>query len=56
MVFRLDVAHLGLRTNELSYVEIGNIIAEILSSREKANYYEQVANHCKLIFTLNKNA
>ena len=30
MVFRLDVAHLGLRTNELSYVEIGNIIAEII--------------------------
>ena len=28
----LMVAHLGLRTNELLYEEIGNIIAEILSA------------------------
>ena len=39
------VAHLGLRTYELLYEEIGNIFAEILSAWEKAECYEKVANH-----------
>ena len=33
------VAHLGLRTHELLYEEIGNIIAEILTVWEKAKCY-----------------
>ena len=36
------VANLGLRTYDLLYEEIGNIIAEILSAWEKAECYEQV--------------
>ena len=49
------VAHLGLRTNELLYEEIGHIFAEILSAWEKAKCYEEVANHSKRIFTLLQN-
>mgnify|MGYP001482626826 FL=1 len=37
------VAHLGLRTHELPYEEIGNIIAEILSAGQKEECYEEVA-------------
>ena len=44
-------AHLGLRTHELLYKEIGNIIAEMLSAWEKAECYEEVANHFQRIFT-----
>ena len=43
------VAHLGLRTHELLYEEIGTIIAETLSSFEKA---ESHTNHPQRIFTL----
>ena len=39
------VAHLGLRTHELLYEEIGNINAEILSAWEKAECCQEVANH-----------
>ena len=46
------VAHLGLRTYEQLYVETGNIIAEILSTWEKANCYGEVANHSQRIFSL----
>ena len=45
------VAHLGLRTHELLYEEIGNVIAEILSGWEKAESYEEVTNHSQRIFT-----
>ena len=38
------VAHLGLRTHELLYEKIGNIIAEILLAWEKVECYEEVAN------------
>ena len=46
LVFRLVVAHLGLRTNELLYEGNGNIISQI-SLREnieksKKYYYEYV--------------
>ena len=50
MVVRL-VAHLGLRTHELFYEEIGNIIAEILSPWEKAEDFKEVGNHSQRIFT-----
>ena len=43
------VAHLGLRTHELLYEEIGNIIAEILLVWEKTECYENVANHSQRI-------
>ena len=46
------VAHLGLRTHELIYEEIGHIIAEIVSAWGKAEGYEEVANHSQRIFTL----
>ena len=49
------VAHLGPRTYELLYEEIGNIVAEILSAWEKGKCYEKVANHSKRIFTLIQN-
>ena len=39
------VAHLGLRTHELPYEEIGNIIAEILSAGQKEECYEEVTIH-----------
>ena len=45
------VAHLGLRTHELRYEEIGNIIAEILSAWENAECYEELANHSQSILT-----
>ena len=45
------VVHLGLRTHELLYKEIDNIIAEIWSAWEKAVCYEIVANHSQCIFT-----
>ena len=45
------VAHLGLRTHELLYEEIGNSIAEILTAWAKAECYEEVANHSQLNFT-----
>ena len=47
------VAHLGLRTHELIYEEIGSIIAEMLTAWEKC--YEEVANHSQRIYTLIKN-
>ena len=49
------VAHLGMRTHDLLYDEIGNIIDDIFSAREKAVCYEEVANHSQRIFTLIKN-
>ena len=39
------VAHLGLRTHQLYYEEIGIIIAEILSAWEKIECYEKIADH-----------
>ena len=44
------VVHLGLRTYDLPYEEIGNIITEILPAWEKA---EKVANHSQRIFYFN---
>ena len=44
-----------LRIHELLYAEIGNIISEIISAREKAEYYEEVANNSQRSFTLIKN-
>ena len=44
------VAPLRLHTQELLYVEIGNIIAEIWSVWEKAECYVEVANHSQRIF------
>ena len=38
------IAYLGLRTHELIYD-----IAEILSDCEKAEYYEEVANHLSFL-------
>ena len=46
------VAHLVLRTNELLYGEIGNIIAEIVSAWEKV-CYEEIADHSQRIFAFN---
>ena len=37
------VAHLGLRTHEVPYEEIGIIIAENLSAGQKEECYEEVA-------------
>ena len=48
-------AHLGVRTHELLYEEIGNNIAEMFSAWEKAKCYEEVTNHSKRIFTLVQN-
>ena len=45
------VAHLGLRTRELLYEEIDNIITEISSAWEKAECYVEVDNHSRHIFT-----
>ena len=53
MVFRF--AHLGLRTRELLYEEISNIISEILSAWEKAEWFDEVANHSQRIFTFIKD-
>ena len=39
------VAHLGLRTNELLYEEIVNIIGEIVSVWEKAEYYQPLPTY-----------
>ena len=50
MVFRLN-AHLGVRTHELLYEEIRNIIAEILLAWEKAECYLELAHHSQRIFT-----
>ena len=46
------VAHLGLCTHEILDQDIGIIIAEFLSAWEKAECYEEVANHsqCDNIF------
>ena len=44
-----------MRTHELLYEEIGNIIAEMLSASEKAECYEKVANHSQRTFTLIQN-
>ena len=49
------VANLGLRTNEQLYEEIGKIIAEILSTWEKAEWFDEVANHSQRIFTFIKD-
>ena len=49
------VVHLGLRPHELLYEEIRNIIAEILSGKEKPECYKEVVNHSQLIFTLLQN-
>ena len=46
------VVHLGLRTHELPYVEIGNIIADISPAGENAECYEEVANHSQLWFKI----
>ena len=46
------VAHLGLRTYELLYEEIGNIIAELLSAGEKSECSWEVVHHSQRIFTL----
>ena len=48
------VAHLGMRTHELLFEEIGIIIADVSSAWEKAECYEEVANHSQRIFTLIK--
>ena len=48
----LMVAYLGLRTHELLYVGIVNIIGEILSAVEKAECYEEVAKHSILLFNI----
>mgnify|MGYP006975840273 CR=1 FL=1 len=48
-------AYWGLRTRELIYGEIGNIIAEIVLAWEKAECYEEVDNHYKGTFTLIQN-
>ena len=45
------VAHLVLRTHELLYEEIGNIVP----AWEKAEFYEEVANNSHRIFTLIQN-
>ena len=47
------VIHLGLRIHEILVQEIGNIIFEILSAREKAECYEEVGNHSQRFFFLN---
>ena len=39
------VAHLGLRTHDLLYEEIGNIIAKLFFKPKNAECYEEVANH-----------
>ena len=53
------VAHLGLRTHELLYEEIGNSIAEMVSvwevAIEVAECYKEVANHSQRIFALFQN-
>ena len=49
------VAHLGARTHELLYEEIGNIIAEILSAWEKAECYDEVATFSSSIFASIQN-
>ena len=49
------VAHLGLRTHELPYEEIGIIIAEILSAGQKEECYEEVAIYSQRIFILVQN-
>ena len=48
------VAYFRLRTHELLYKEMGNIIAEILSAWEIAECNEEVANHSQRIFALIK--
>ena len=45
------VDHFGLRTHELIHEEIGNIIAGILSAREKAEGSEEIANYSQRMFT-----
>ena len=49
------IAHLKLRTHKLLYEEVGNIIAEILSAWEKAESYEEEANHSQSSFTFIQN-
>ena len=39
------VDHLGLRIHELPCEAIDNTVAEMLSAWEKAECYEEVANH-----------
>ena len=46
------VSHLGLRTHDLLYKKIGNIIAEILSAREKTECYQEVASHVFVLLLL----
>ena len=49
------VAHVGLRTHEVLYEEISNIIAEILQPKRKAKCYEEAANYFQRFFTLIEN-
>ena len=49
------VAYLGLRTHELLFEEIGNIIDEVLSVYKKAECYEEVANYYQRILNLIQN-
>ena len=49
------VALLRLRIHELVYEEIGSIIAEILSAREKAECYEEVTNYFNVSLLYSKN-
>ena len=49
------VAQLGLRTQELLYEEIGNIIIDMWSAWIKAEYFEEVAHHSRRNSTLIKN-
>ena len=49
------IAHLRLRTDKFLYEEVGNIIAEILSAWEKAESYEEEANHSQSSFTFIQN-
>ena len=44
-----------MRTHELPYEEIANIIDEIFSAWEKSECYEEVANHSLRIFTVIQN-
>ena len=56
MVFRLyGCSFFGLRTHELLNEEIEYIFARILSAWDKAECYDEVANHSQRIFILIQN-
>ena len=54
MVLDFLVAHLGLRTHTLLFEEIVNIMTKF-HHPEKAQCYEEVANHSQRIITLIQN-